>query len=276
MNGRAVELPSPTTLADYLQSLGAEPRAVAVELNGEILQRAAYAGCVLREGDIVEIVRMVGGGAPLASRELAAKLRLAIRRGDLRAGDPLRQADLIAGYAVTRGVAQGALTMLRREGLVAPDDHRRLVCRRPDRQDVRESYELRITLECLAIELATSRLTGRDLQRLRALATALRAEPRDRDQELDQTLPAFHGLLNRAAGRPLLLRMINDLLDASRGYRALLAYCAGGEACAGLIADYEGICEALGERDQAQAGRLLRDHLERAERRLVEALGPAA
>ena len=66
VNGKPVELDGPTPLLDYLGSLGVDPRAVAVEVNGVILQREDYAGCALREGDVVEIVRMVGGGLPTA------------------------------------------------------------------------------------------------------------------------------------------------------------------------------------------------------------------
>jgi len=62
VNGKTIELEAPTSLTDYLHTLGVDPRAVAVEVNGEILERHAYAGRILREGDAVEIVRMVGGG----------------------------------------------------------------------------------------------------------------------------------------------------------------------------------------------------------------------
>jgi len=62
VNGKRVELEEPTLLTDYLERLGANPRAVAVEHNGEIVEREAYARLVLRDGDRVEIVRMVGGG----------------------------------------------------------------------------------------------------------------------------------------------------------------------------------------------------------------------
>jgi sulfur carrier protein len=63
INGKAVELEQPTRLLDYLHRLGVEPRAVAVEHNGSIVERAGYASVVLRDGDVVEIVRMVGGGS---------------------------------------------------------------------------------------------------------------------------------------------------------------------------------------------------------------------
>ena len=62
INGKQVELEGPTPLLAYLAQLGVNPRAIAVEHNGEIIERAAYEGVTLRHGDIVEIVRMVGGG----------------------------------------------------------------------------------------------------------------------------------------------------------------------------------------------------------------------
>ncbi len=70
VNGRRVELPGPTPLLDYLRELGIDARAVAVEVGGEILEREQYPSCVLREGDVVEIVRMVGGGVAAADLDL--------------------------------------------------------------------------------------------------------------------------------------------------------------------------------------------------------------
>jgi thiamine biosynthesis protein ThiS len=63
INGRPVELEGPTTVLAYLEKLGVSPRAVAVEHNGTIIERASYAEARLEQGDVVEIVRMVGGGA---------------------------------------------------------------------------------------------------------------------------------------------------------------------------------------------------------------------
>ena len=63
VNGKRVELARPTRLLAYLDQLGVNPRAIAVEHNGAIIERSAYESVTLQEGDTVEIVRMVGGGA---------------------------------------------------------------------------------------------------------------------------------------------------------------------------------------------------------------------
>ncbi|TMC83494.1 MAG: sulfur carrier protein ThiS [Chloroflexi bacterium] len=62
VNGKRVELDQAIPLLAYLEQLGVNPRAVAVEHNGEIIERASYASVTLSDGDQVEIVRMVGGG----------------------------------------------------------------------------------------------------------------------------------------------------------------------------------------------------------------------
>lgn len=62
INGKPIELDGPTPLTAYLEMLGVSPRAVAVEHNRVIIERDAYATTILQEGDVVEIVRMVGGG----------------------------------------------------------------------------------------------------------------------------------------------------------------------------------------------------------------------
>jgi len=59
INGKQVELDAPTLLLTYLERLGVDPRSIAVEHNGEIIERSAFTSITLREGDKVEIVRRV-------------------------------------------------------------------------------------------------------------------------------------------------------------------------------------------------------------------------
>jgi glycine oxidase len=72
INGKPRELDKETPLPDLLRSLDVNPRLVAVGLNGEVVPKNEYADTVLRDGDVVEIVRMVGGGAPRREAGTAA------------------------------------------------------------------------------------------------------------------------------------------------------------------------------------------------------------
>jgi thiamine biosynthesis protein ThiS len=62
VNGKPRSVEQPSTLLAYLESLGINPAIVAVEHNGEIVRRERYAETPLSAGDVLEIVRMVGGG----------------------------------------------------------------------------------------------------------------------------------------------------------------------------------------------------------------------
>jgi sulfur carrier protein len=61
VNGEERTLEQKTVLG-YIVELGIDPRAVAVELNLDILEKGEYATTMLNEGDKVEIVQFVGGG----------------------------------------------------------------------------------------------------------------------------------------------------------------------------------------------------------------------
>ena len=50
------------TVAQYLETTTYDPKRIAVEKNGEIVPKAAYADTILQDGDAVEVVSFVGGG----------------------------------------------------------------------------------------------------------------------------------------------------------------------------------------------------------------------
>jgi sulfur carrier protein len=62
INGDRRQCPPRTYLPDLLVQLGMNPRLVAVEYNGEILQRQQWQETEVQEGDRLEIVTIVGGG----------------------------------------------------------------------------------------------------------------------------------------------------------------------------------------------------------------------
>ena len=62
VGGQPREVAAGTTVADLLAALGAAGRPCAVEINHEIVPRAAHAGRRLADGDAIEVVGFVGGG----------------------------------------------------------------------------------------------------------------------------------------------------------------------------------------------------------------------
>ena len=62
VNGEESDFDNATTVATLLAAIGVETRGVAVEVNGEIVPRAAHGATPLKDGDTLEVVRMTGGG----------------------------------------------------------------------------------------------------------------------------------------------------------------------------------------------------------------------
>ena len=62
VNGEPRDAPAGATVLELLQTLGIRGR-VAVERNGTVLRQAEHAETRLVEGDVLEVVTFVGGGA---------------------------------------------------------------------------------------------------------------------------------------------------------------------------------------------------------------------
>jgi len=62
LNGDPYEINCGTNLNELLNKLKIEKNKVAIEINGEIVQKEKYQNLVLNKGDKVEIVHFIGGG----------------------------------------------------------------------------------------------------------------------------------------------------------------------------------------------------------------------
>lgn len=63
LNGEPYQLDGPVSVSTLLAALAIDGRRVAVEHNLVVVRRASFETTMIREGDEVEIVNFVGGGA---------------------------------------------------------------------------------------------------------------------------------------------------------------------------------------------------------------------
>ena len=61
-NGEDREISEGATIADLLEQLELSPRQVAVEVNQQLVPRTSHHEHMLRAGDRLEVVTLVGGG----------------------------------------------------------------------------------------------------------------------------------------------------------------------------------------------------------------------
>lgn len=62
INGEKREVPERTTALALIQALQLNAQATIVQRNGDVLERSQYADTMIEEGDVLELVRFVGGG----------------------------------------------------------------------------------------------------------------------------------------------------------------------------------------------------------------------
>ena len=63
VNGNRTDIAEGSGIGDLIKALGLETDRVAVELNQKIVRRVDWGSTTISEGDKVEIVHFVGGGA---------------------------------------------------------------------------------------------------------------------------------------------------------------------------------------------------------------------
>ena len=62
LNGDPYEINNGTNLNELLNELKIQKNKVAIEVNGEIVEKNKYPNLILNKGDKVEIVQFIGGG----------------------------------------------------------------------------------------------------------------------------------------------------------------------------------------------------------------------
>jgi sulfur carrier protein len=62
VNGSAHEAPAGASVLDLVMLLGFGGRPIAVEVNETVVPKKALGACMIKAGDRIEIVTLVGGG----------------------------------------------------------------------------------------------------------------------------------------------------------------------------------------------------------------------
>ena len=194
-------------------------------------------------------------------KQVVAILRDAILTCGLEPGAVLNERELAEQLGVSKTPVREALSLLNHEGLVQILPRQAYVVTPITVRDVHECFDLRMILECAAVELAAARITDAELAQLDAVvageaATEPVAETLDRNVD-------FHSLIARASGNERLTVLIEKLLGEmprliTVGY---------------VLGEHEPIMKALRKRNPVRAGEAMREHIQHVKEK---ALGAAA
>jgi thiamine biosynthesis protein ThiS len=62
LNGEERSFEPGLTVARMLEELGRAPKWAAVERNRQVVPRTSYETSIVEDGDVIEVVQLVGGG----------------------------------------------------------------------------------------------------------------------------------------------------------------------------------------------------------------------
>ncbi|MEW6262443.1 MAG: GntR family transcriptional regulator [Thermodesulfobacteriota bacterium] len=191
--------------------------------------------------------------------QVAATLRQAILKKELKPGQPLIQEELAKELNISRMPVREALMLLQNEGLIVNSPHKGAVVARFTREDIREIYQIRRLLEGYATTLAARNMTPADLAELDQLMDEMGRCLESTDHQgyagFDQR---FHQVIFRCSGNKRLVKMITGLWNSFPMY---LAYSIQGRI-ARSHKEQTLIVEALRRGDADRAAEFCRRQIE--------------
>jgi DNA-binding GntR family transcriptional regulator len=150
-----------------------------------------------------------------------AELREAIYSGELAAGTPLRLEELARSLGMSISPVREAVRRLEALGLAVHAPHRGAWVSELAIEDLHDTYEVRLTLETLAVRRAATRFTDGDAEAARAfLDRYATAHRRGDTREARRAHTDFHFSLYGAAGSDWLVRVIRPAWENAERYRA--------------------------------------------------------
>jgi DNA-binding GntR family transcriptional regulator len=190
----------------------------------------------------------------------AEMLRDYIGSGRIPEGTKLTEREVSRLLGISRMPAHEALTILEAEGLVISQPDGRYVIELTEK-DVRDIHALRLTLERLAVELASAHTSPRNRIALQAGLQALEKAVASGDREVcTKTDMALHRAIWRQAENPHLLRVLDSVLGAIF-VLADRVKLYGGEDLRRMLDGHRKLVEYVTAGDGKRAGQVLEAHL---------------
>lgn len=188
-------------------------------------------------------------------------LREKILSGEIKAGQPLRQAALAEELNVSRIPVREALLQLEAEGLVAFEPHKGATATELNVDQVDELFELRAMLEA---DLLAASIPLISEEKLAEAATILSQLDKALGQEnaantWSELNSAYHNCLYSAANRPQTQDLVNTLNKNADRYIRMHLLWAGGISKAG--SEHNELLSLSQQRNADQAVAVLKQHI---------------
>jgi DNA-binding GntR family transcriptional regulator len=194
------------------------------------------------------------------AEQAVAELQEAILTGELPPGTPLRLARLAEALDMSPMPVREAVRQLERLGLAEHVPHRGARVSALSVDDLRDTYDVRLALEGLAVRRAAERFSAEDAADCAGLLDEhVRAYRGADDRRSREAHTDFHFRLYAASGSQWLVRLIRPLWQNSERYRVASLYERA--SLERRRREHQRILDACVARDSAAAETHLRAHL---------------
>lgn len=192
---------------------------------------------------------------------VAEAIREKILSGEIKAGEPLRQAALADELNVSRIPVREALLQLEAEGLVNFEAHKGATATQLSADQIDEIFDLRALLEAELLSHSIKKLTPRDLLEAEAVLYDLEEAVERGDTQLatGKLNAEFHGKLYSKADRPQTSELVDMYSKNSERYVRMHILLAGGFATA--PEEHRTLLELCKNKDIEQACAFLKTHI---------------
>ncbi|HEX3802801.1 MAG TPA: GntR family transcriptional regulator [Solirubrobacteraceae bacterium] len=205
--------------------------------------------------------------------QVARHLRAMISDGRLRQGERLPEIPLAEALGVSRNTLRDAIRVLAAEGLVLHELHRGAVVRTLSAADIADIYEIRRMLELKALPALP---LAPEVARARIWSTLAQCEAAfeagDYGSFIEHELE-FHGALVAVLGSERLDRFFGQVLSELRLLFGELTSDNEPRATRHILGVFQRLVRAAEKGDFERATKLMGDHLDAYEKRLVALVG---
>lgn len=196
------------------------------------------------------------------SDKAEAALRTQIITGERSPAERLNEVEIAAELGVSRGPVREAMQRLARDGLVRLESHRGAFVRTLDVAEVRQLFEVRVSLERQGAALAAERAGGDEIDDLRALlATSREAVESHRQPHYPEQLDLHQRIVRCSRNEALsrYLQLVNQELKLVRARSGFLV-----DRAPKALEEHVRIVEAIAARDPLAAAAAMSIHMESA------------
>ncbi|MEM7731679.1 MAG: GntR family transcriptional regulator [Pseudomonadota bacterium] len=192
-------------------------------------------------------------------------LKCQILSGKLTSGQRLRQDQIAKQFGVSKIPVREALNRLEVDNLVVLERNKGAAVRRYSETEILQLLDIRIALECHALELAIPNMIGSDFRDMRDLLDDY--AKCSEISEWSSMNRRFHHMLCEPSGNAQIISMIDDLQAKLGQYlRVLLSQAVGLER---PMREHGAILDACERGDSSVAVEALRNHIETTQKEVA-------